>query len=85
MMQSASEVCAQMDYNDEEVIDYGNQLRRSIFEAYSGILQGFKNSKVELMLPHAPHLLQFIELVAKDEQRYFHQSKLIFFYFSVYC
>ncbi|PIN26309.1 Karyopherin (importin) beta 1 [Handroanthus impetiginosus] len=69
MMQSASEVCAQMDYSDEEMIDYGNQLRRSIFEAYSGILQGFKNSKVELMLPHAPHLLQFIELVAKDEQR----------------
>ncbi|KAH6798262.1 ARM repeat superfamily protein [Perilla frutescens var. hirtella] len=69
MMQSASEVCAQMDYNDEEMIDYGNQLRRSIFEAYSGILQGFKNSKAELMLPHAPHLLQFIELVAKDEQR----------------
>ncbi|KAG8374445.1 hypothetical protein BUALT_Bualt11G0132600 [Buddleja alternifolia] len=69
MMQSASEVCAQMDNSDEEMIDYGNQLRRSIFEAYSGILQGFKNSKAELMLPHASHLLQFIELVAKDQQR----------------
>ncbi|KAL2541459.1 ARM repeat superfamily protein [Abeliophyllum distichum] len=69
MMQSASEVCAQMDDNDEEMVDYGNQLRRSIFEAYSGILQGFKNSKADLMLPHAPHLLQFIELVAKDRHR----------------
>ncbi|KAL3617470.1 Importin subunit beta-1 [Castilleja foliolosa] len=69
MMQSASEVCAQMDYSDDEMMDYGNQLRRSIFEANSGILQGFKNSKTELMVSHAPHLLQFIELVAKDQQR----------------
>lgn len=69
MMQSASEVCAQMDYTDEEMMDYGNLLRRSIFEGYSGILQGFKNSKAELMLPYAPHLLQFIDLVAKDKQR----------------
>ncbi|XP_047983171.1 importin subunit beta-1-like [Salvia hispanica] len=69
MMQGASELCARIDTNDEDMVDYGNQLRRSIFEAYSGILQGFKNAKAELMLPHAPHLLQFIELVAKDQQR----------------
>ncbi|XP_057808181.1 importin subunit beta-1-like [Salvia miltiorrhiza] len=69
MMQRASEICARIDSNDEDMVDYGNQLRRSIFEAYSGILQGFKNAKAELMLPHAPHLLQFIELVAKDQQR----------------
>ncbi|KAL3830191.1 hypothetical protein ACJIZ3_018993 [Penstemon smallii] len=69
MMQSASEVCAQMDNSDEEMVDYGNQLRRSIFEAYTGLLQGFKDSKAELMLPHAPHLLKFVELVAKDPQR----------------
>ncbi|KAK4478427.1 hypothetical protein RD792_013898 [Penstemon davidsonii] len=69
MMQSASEVCAQIDNSDEEMMDYGNQLRRSIFEAYSGLLQGFKNSKAQLMLPHAPHLLQFLELVAKDRPR----------------
>ncbi|XP_059668042.1 importin subunit beta-1-like [Cornus florida] len=69
MMQGAAEVCAQMDNNDEEMVEYGNQLRRSIFEAYSGILQGFKNSKPDLMLPHATHLLQFIEVVSRDEQR----------------
>uniref|UniRef100_A0A5B7B4P7 Putative importin subunit beta-1 n=1 Tax=Davidia involucrata TaxID=16924 RepID=A0A5B7B4P7_DAVIN len=69
MMQGAAEVCAQMDNSDEEMVEYGNQLRRSIFEAYSGILQGFKNSKPDLMLPHAPHLLQFIELVSRDRQR----------------
>ncbi|KAF8396965.1 hypothetical protein HHK36_018602 [Tetracentron sinense] len=69
MMQGAAEICAQMDTEDEEMMDYGNQLRRSICEAYSGILQGFKNSKAELMLPHAPHLLQFIEVVFRDRQR----------------
>ncbi|KAF2288481.1 hypothetical protein GH714_007839 [Hevea brasiliensis] len=58
MMHSAAQICAQMNTSDEEFIDYGNQLKRSIFEAYSGILQGFKNSKPEVMLPHAGHLLQ---------------------------
>uniref|UniRef100_A0A2N9F7F7 Importin subunit beta-1/Transportin-1-like TPR repeats domain-containing protein n=1 Tax=Fagus sylvatica TaxID=28930 RepID=A0A2N9F7F7_FAGSY len=53
----------------DRVMEYGNQLRRSIFEAYSGILQGFKNSKPEVMLPHAAHLLQFIELVFLDRER----------------
>jgi hypothetical protein len=59
-----------MDNSDEELMDYGNQLKRSIFEAYSGILQGFKDSKPELMLPHAGHLFQFIELVFREKYRY---------------
>lgn len=69
MMQAASEACARMDTSDDEMIEYGNQLRRSIFEAYSGILQGFKGSKAELMIPHATHLFQFLEFVSKDKQR----------------
>lgn len=69
MMQSAAELCAQIDSSDEDMVEYGNQLKRSIFEAYSGILQGFKSSKADILLPHAPHLLQFIELVAKDNNR----------------
>ncbi|MCD9642182.1 Importin subunit beta-1 [Datura stramonium] len=69
MMQSAAQVCAQLDNSDDEMLEYGNQLRGSIFEAYSGILQGFKSTKANLMLPHAPHLVQFIELVAKDRPR----------------
>lgn len=70
MMQGAAELCSRMDPDDEEMVEYGNQLRRSIFEAYSGILQGFKNSKPELMLPHAEKLLQFIELISRDRHRY---------------
>jgi importin subunit beta-1 len=78
MMRSAAEVCAQMDNSDEELMDYGNQLKRSIFEAYSGILQGFKDSKPELMLPHAGHLFQFIELVFREKYRYL----VLFHFFS---
>ncbi|KAI4331607.1 hypothetical protein MLD38_029782 [Melastoma candidum] len=69
MMQRAAEVCAQMDADDEELTEYGYQLKRSIFEAYSGILQGFKETKADFMLPYAPHLMQFVELVFKDRQR----------------
>lgn len=69
VMQQAAEVCAQIDPSDEELMEYGYQLKRSIFEAYSGILQGFKDTKSELMLPYASHLLQFIELVCNDKQR----------------
>ncbi|CAH1424712.1 unnamed protein product [Lactuca virosa] len=67
MMHGAVDACAQI--NDEEMVEYGNQLKRSIFEAYSGILQGLKNSKAELMLPRAPHLLKLIEVVVKDPHR----------------
>ncbi|KAI7993914.1 Importin subunit beta-1 [Camellia lanceoleosa] len=69
MILGAAEICARMDNSDEEMVEYGNLLRRSIFEAYSGILQGFKNSKPDLMVPHAAHLLQFIELVCRERQR----------------
>lgn len=70
MMQEAAKACAQLDMEDEELIDYGNQLRSSIFEAYSGILQGFKSARAEVMMPYAQHLLQFIELIFKDNHRY---------------
>ncbi|XVF55044.1 hypothetical protein PTKIN_Ptkin06aG0005100 [Pterospermum kingtungense] len=69
MMQGAAELCAQIETADEEMMDYGNQLRRSIFEAYSGILQGFKSVKPDVMLPYAQHLLKFIEVVSRDRQR----------------
>ncbi|XP_048319910.2 importin subunit beta-1 [Ziziphus jujuba] len=69
MMQGAAQLCAQMHTSDDELLEYGNQLKRSIFEAYSGILQGFKNSKSEIMLPYAQNLLQFIEIVFREKQR----------------
>lgn len=70
MLQGASELCSRLETADEDMIEYGNQLRHGIFEAYSGILQGFKSSKAELMMPHGGHLLQFIEAVFRDKNRY---------------
>lgn len=69
MLQGASELCCRLETADEDMIEYGNQLRHGIFEAYSGILQGFKSSKAELMMPYGGHLLQFIEAVFRDKNR----------------
>ncbi|CAI5508356.1 unnamed protein product [Closterium sp. Naga37s-1] len=71
MLQSAAELSAQQGMNDvwDEVVEYNNQLRAGIFEAYSGIFQGFKATKPELMAPYAEHILLFIENVYLDKQR----------------
>ncbi|KAJ6838534.1 importin subunit beta-1-like [Iris pallida] len=62
MLQSAAEVSAHAATNDDEMIEYTNQLRNGILEAYSGIFQGFKNSpKTQLLMPYAPHILQFLD------------------------
>lgn len=69
MLHGAGELCANLDTNDDDMLEYGNQLRRSLFEGYSGILQGFKGSKAALLMPYAGNVLQFIEAVSKDKQR----------------
>ena len=80
MLQSAAEIAAQTSSTDDEMVEYNNQLRNGIFEAYSGILQGFKKAKPELMMPYVVHILQFIEAVFRDKERYEHDC----FYFSVF-
>ncbi|KAG0481164.1 hypothetical protein HPP92_012022 [Vanilla planifolia] len=69
MLTGAAELCANLDVADEDMMEYVNQLRRGIFEAYSGILQGFKSSKADLMMPCANHLLKFTETVFRDSNR----------------
>ncbi|GLJ37135.1 hypothetical protein SUGI_0753140 [Cryptomeria japonica] len=69
MLQGAAELSAHTVGQDDEMVDYNNQLRNGIFEAYSGIFQGFKNTKPELMMPYAAHVLQFIEAVFRDKER----------------
>lgn len=68
MMQRAAELCAQMDSNDDELLEYARQLKCSIFEAYSGILRGSKKSKI--MMPYAQFLYEFIGFVLKEKDRY---------------
>lgn len=62
MLQSAAELSAHTSAVDDEIMEYTNLLRNGILEAYSGIFQGFKNSpKTQLLLPYAPHILQFLD------------------------
>ena len=71
MLQTASELTAAQRVNDtwDEESEYNNQLRAGIFEAYSGIFQGFKATKPQLMAPFAEHILLFIENVYQDKNR----------------
>ncbi|GAB4826181.1 Importin subunit beta-1 [Ancistrocladus abbreviatus] len=62
MLQSAAELSSHTSAADDEMTEYTNLLRNGILEAYSGILQGFKNSpKTQLLIPYAPHILQFLD------------------------
>ncbi|XP_010912456.1 importin subunit beta-1 [Elaeis guineensis] len=68
MLQSAAELSAHAATADDEMLEYTNQLRNGILEAYSGILQGFKNSpKTQLLLPYAPHVLQFLDTLYNEK------------------
>lgn len=68
MLQGAAELSAQSVGADDEMIEYTNQLRNGILEAYSGIFQGFKNSpKAELLIPYAGHILQFLESIYQEK------------------
>ncbi|CAI8026079.1 Importin subunit beta-1 [Geodia barretti] len=57
------------------MVDYINELREGCLEAYTGIVQGLKGEEgstsghLQLMTPEVPFLFQFIEHVAKDEDR----------------
>ncbi|XP_037410131.1 importin subunit beta-1-like [Triticum dicoccoides] len=69
MLQGAAELCSLMELPDDDSTEYKNELRRSIFEAYSGILQGVRSSKSELMVPYAGHIFQFAELVLRETSK----------------
>ncbi|CAA6672973.1 unnamed protein product [Spirodela intermedia] len=62
MLQSAADLTVHVPTGDEEMLEFTNQLRNGILEAYSGILQGFKSSaKAQLLIPYAPHILQYLD------------------------
>ena len=75
MLQSATSLAmTNQDPNvelDEDTVQYKNDLRNGIFEAYTGILQGFRDdkSKIASLAQHARFILSFIEDVSKDPYR----------------
>ena len=56
---------------DEDTVNYKNELRNGIFEAYTGILQGFRDdsTKIAHLAQHARFILSFIEDVSRDPYR----------------
>ncbi|KAK1358516.1 hypothetical protein POM88_051772 [Heracleum sosnowskyi] len=69
MMQRAAKLCKKLDNTDKEMMICDNQPRQSILETYSCILQAFKDTKADLILPYAGDMLLFIKLVSEDRPR----------------
>uniref|UniRef100_A0A7S1T9Y9 Importin N-terminal domain-containing protein n=1 Tax=Compsopogon caeruleus TaxID=31354 RepID=A0A7S1T9Y9_9RHOD len=54
--------------DDYDMLDWVLSLRESVFEAYTGIIQGLKSdNKQSLLLSFTPWMLQFCEVVSADE------------------
>ena len=66
MLVQASSTQAPED--DDEMIDYVNILREGILEAYTGIVQGLKESnRTEALIPYVESIMIFLELINNDE------------------
>ncbi|XP_013188856.1 importin subunit beta-1 [Amyelois transitella] len=66
---------AQVDRNDYDMVEYLGELRESVLEAYTGIIQGLKGSggeirtDVALVEPHVPAIVSFMTLVGSEPER----------------
>jgi len=69
MLQQASTTT--VDLNDYDLVDYLNQLREGIFEAYTGIVQGLRTDGLAdpHFIPYASHVINFVGFVFSDNTR----------------
>lgn len=62
----------QVDPNSYDMVEYLNELRESVLEAYTGIIQGLKgvektpHQDVFHLEPHLGHILMFIKRIADE-------------------
>jgi importin subunit beta-1 len=50
------------------MVDYQNELREGIFEAFAGIIQGLRtDNQADLFLPFAEHVVAFVIGVFQDQ------------------
>ncbi|KAG0031278.1 karyopherin beta [Podila clonocystis] len=55
---------------DYDMIDYVNQLREGIVDAYVGIVQGLKaGERSDMLLPHLAHVFEFLNTIFNDADR----------------
>jgi importin subunit beta-1 len=59
VLDSAAGIITEIDPEDDEMVEFGVELKESICEAYTGILQGFKDSP-NFLVPYVPRILNFI-------------------------
>lgn len=67
---------ANVDRTDYDMIDYLNELREGVLEAYTGIVQGLRgdmsnscpDAAIALVDPHVPFIIQFITTIAQDRE-----------------
>jgi len=69
MLQQASTTT--VDMNDYDLVDYLNQLREGIFEAYTGIIQGLRSDNMAdpHLLAYVSHIISFVGFVFNDQTR----------------
>ncbi|KAF9404839.1 karyopherin beta [Podila epigama] len=55
---------------DYDMIDYVNQLREGIVDAYVGIVQGMKaGQRQDMLVNHLPHVFEFLNTIFNDPNR----------------
>ncbi|KAJ2742230.1 karyopherin Kap95 [Coemansia sp. BCRC 34301] len=70
VLMSACTLSANTKVEDEDTVDYLNQLRAGIFEAFVGIVQGLKSdNKAQLVLSQVQGILAFMSTVFVDLSR----------------
>ncbi|CAF1054146.1 unnamed protein product [Rotaria magnacalcarata] len=82
VLNTLNQACrAQVAKNDYDMIDYLNELREGCLSAYTGIIQGLRNSvapagdstlalvELQLVTGQLPFMVQFIETIARDPNK----------------
>jgi len=79
VLNTLNQACrAQVAKNDYDMIDYLNELREGCLSAYTGIIQGLRNSaatnaiamaELQLITAQLPFLVQFLETIARDPNK----------------
>lgn len=68
MLMQASQTTAPDD--DDELVEFVNQLRECVLEAYTGIIQGLKDAnRIDLMAVYIEPMMQFLQSLSNDENK----------------